>query len=269
VTAHYDGTIRLWDPDTGKQVARLKDDYRGQAGLACSPDSKWIAVGRSDGKILLWELATGKVVLTLAGHDSAVRDVVFTPDGRGLVGNADLSPVLWALEPKDFHTADNPDAVWKDLATNDAERAYRLVWGLVRDPNAAVKLFSEKVKPAELAIDRAQFDKWLTALDSPQFRAREAAEKGMTEAGPRVPVGWLRKALADARSDEVRARLGRVLLARDKPLPDEWRLGRAIQVLERAGTPEAKALLKTWATAPAGTLVHVEATAAVRRLGGP
>jgi WD40 repeat protein len=267
VTSHYDATVRLWDPDTGKQVGRLSHDLRGATGLACSPDSKWVAVGRSDGKIIVWELATEKQLLTLDGHDSMVRDVAFTTDGRGLVGNADLAPILWDLVPKDLPAVDNPEAAWKDLATGDAERAYRLVWGLAREPKRAVKLFAEKVKPAELTIERARFDKWVADLDSPQYRAREAAEKGLTQAGPTVPVGWLRKALADTRSDEVRARVGRVLSIRDKPLPDEWRLGRAVQVLERAGTDEAKSLLKTWAAAPAGTQVAVDAQAALERLG--
>jgi WD40 repeat protein len=267
VTAHYDGTVRTWDPDTGKQLTRMKDTFRGQAGLAVSPDSKWVAVGRPDGKIIVWELATQKTVLNLEGHDSMVRDVVFTPDGRGLVGNADLSPVLWSLEPRDLHTADSPEALWLGLATENAERAYRLQWGLIRNPKSAVSLFREYVKPAGLAIDRASFDKWVMNLDSPQFRTREAAERELTRAGPKVPIGWLTTALAGAKSGELRARLDRVLAARDKPLPDEWRLGRAVQILERAGTAEAKELLRSWAAAPAGTQVAVEAKAALDRLG--
>lgn len=266
VTAHYDGTVRLWDPETGKQVSKLKDTFRGLVGLAVSPDGKWVAVGRPDGKIVVWELATEKPVLTVGPHDSMVRDVAFTPDGRGIVGNADLAPILWSLMPKDVHTASTPDALWNDLATGDAERGYRLQWGLIRDPKAAVKLFSDKVKPAELAVPRADFDKWVGNLDSPQFRAREVAERELTRAGARVPLGWLRAALANAKSDEPRARLGRVLAARDKPNPDEWRLGRAVQVLERAGTDDARALLKTWAAAPEGTQVAVEAKAALERL---
>jgi hypothetical protein len=129
-----------------------------------------------------------------------------------------------------------------------------------------VKLFAEKVKPAELAVPRADFDKWVAGLDSPQFRAREAAERELARAGSRMPVGWLRKALADAKSDEQRARLGRVLAVRDRPSADEWRLGRAVQVLERAGRDEARALLKAWAAAPDGTQVAVEAKGALERL---
>ncbi|HKB04738.1 MAG TPA: sigma-70 family RNA polymerase sigma factor [Gemmataceae bacterium] len=266
VTAHYDGTVRLWDPETGRQLAKLKDTFRGLVGLAVSPDGKWVAVGRPDGKIVIWELATEKAVLTVGPHDSQVRDVAFTPDGRGIIGNADLAPILWDLSPKDLHTGDTPDALWNDLATAEAERAYRLVWGLIRDPKAAVKLFTDKVKPAELATPRADFDKWVANLDSPQFRARESAERELTKSGARVPVGWLRKALADARSDEQRARLGRVLALRERPSADEWRLGRAVQVLERAGTYEARALLKAWALAPEGTQVAVEARGALERL---
>ena len=87
-------------------------------------------------------------------------------------------------------------------------------------------------------------------LDSPQFRVREAAEKGLTVAGGKVPVGWLRKAVADAKGDEPRARLGRLVARREKePDPEAWRLSRAVQVLELAGTAEAKGLLKAWAAA--------------------
>ena len=152
------------------------------------------------------------------------------------------------------------------MADTDGAKAYRAEWALVNDPAAAVKLFSEHIKPAELAISKAQFDKWVAALDSPQFRAREAAERELRAAGGKVPVGWLRKALADAKGDEPRARLGRLLAQREKdPDPAAWRRGRAVQVLELAGTDEAKGLLKTWAAVEGSPLAD-EAKEALGRL---
>src|SRR5262249_17468425 len=38
-----------------------------------------------EGKVCLWEVATGKLVRTLTGRGSAVRGVVFSPDGRSLL----------------------------------------------------------------------------------------------------------------------------------------------------------------------------------------
>ena len=52
------------------------------------------------------------------------------------------------------------------------------------------------------------------------------------------------------KTDESRTRLERTLVAREKdPGPEARRLSRAVQVLELIATPEAKALLKTWAEA--------------------
>jgi hypothetical protein len=52
----------------------------------------------------------------------------------------------------------------------------------------------------------------------------------------------------------------------DKPIPAEWQLARALQALELAGTKEAIELLSTWNAAPDGSLLAIEAKAAVRRL---
>jgi hypothetical protein len=83
----------------------------------------------------------------------------------------------------------------------------------------------------------------------------------------RVPIVWLRKAIAESKSDELRARLGRVLAKREKePDPNEWRIARAIKVLELAGTDDAKALLKKWSATANGSPIAIEAAAALARL---
>ncbi|HKB02417.1 MAG TPA: PQQ-binding-like beta-propeller repeat protein [Gemmataceae bacterium] len=266
-TAHPNGTV--WDPEARREIVQLKQTSGASvAALAVSPDGKWLATGEVDRKITVWELATGKPIQTLTGHDSYVSQLSFTRDGRGLISNADLAPLLWGLSPKDLPTLKGPaDEIWRALATDDAANAYRLQWALTRDPRAAVKLLGDKVKSADQAIERAQFDKLVNNLDQPQFRTREAAEKELMKAGLRIPVAWLTAARAEAKSDERRARLDRVLAERTKPNPEEWRLRRAVQVLELAGTDETKALLKSWAGAPDGSLLAVEAKAALARLG--
>jgi hypothetical protein len=230
-------------------------------GLACSADGRWLAAADSDRTMTIWDLTTWAKVHQLTGHDSPITQIAFTRDGRGLVSNSDLSPILWDPCPKDLPK----DGHWEALASEVGAQAYRTQWALIKSPPATVKLLGEQVKPAELAIGRKQFDQWLADLDSPQFRMREAAEKALTEAGYKVSVSWLRKALADSKSDEARARLERVQAEREKPNPQEWRLQRAVQVLELIATPEAKAMLKTWAVAE-GSPVADDATAALGRL---
>jgi WD40 repeat protein len=259
---HYDGTVRVWDPKTRKEVRQLRVGRLGgmTGGLACSADGRWLAAADSDRTMTVWDLTTWAKVHELTGHDSPILQLAFTKDGRGLVSNADLSPILWDLCPKDLPK----DGHWQALASDDGAEAYRAQWALIKDPPAAVKLLGEQVKPAELGVRRKQFDQWVADLDSPQFKVREAAEKELTAAGYKVSVGWLRTAVEQAKSDESRARLGRILAGREKPDPKEWRLQRAVQVLELAGTPEAVALLKTWATAD-GSPVAEDARGALGR----
>src|SRR5262249_28582959 len=199
----------------------------------------------------VWELLSGKEVLTLTGHDSLVRDVVFTRDGRGIVGNADLAPVLWSLTPKDLPAVDGAaDDLWSGLASDDGPNTYRLVWALARNPKIAADLFKQKVNPADLVFDRARFDKLVANLDSPQFRTREASERELTQAGLKVPLQFLRKALTDAKSDESRARLGRVLTQREKPDPNEWRPWRGGRGLGVGRTGETRGPAKSRGAAP-------------------
>jgi WD40 repeat protein len=272
VTFHEDGSIRVWNPATGREVARLKSATDGEwrpGGLAVSADGKWVAVreNRPTRRMLVWELASGKQVFAITGHDSLVRDLAFTRDARGLIGNADLAPVLWSLEPKDLPgVIGSADAMWETLASEEADKAYRLQWALARNPKSAVKLFSDKVQPNEMVIDRGLFDKWVANLNSPQFRMREATEKKIGQTGFRVPVEWLVTAQSVAPSEEVRVRLERLLLQREQPGPEEWRLLRAVQTLELAGTDEAKQLLRAWTAAPEGSLLAIDAKGALARL---
>jgi WD40 repeat protein len=269
ISAHYDSTVRFWDPESGKALGMVKGNVYGMAGLAISPSGRWIGVGRPDTKIAIIEMGSGKEVLSIAGHDSPARDVVFTRDGRHIVGNADLSPVLWSLIPKDLPTLEGSAAdIWQSLASEDGARAYRLVWALSRNPKRAVQILADQVKPAELTIDRTTYDKWVANLDSPQFRVREAAERELLRASLKIPKAWLRQTFDDSKVDEVRARLGRVLAHRDRPDPNEWRLSRAVQALELAGSEDSRALLKTWAET-GGSPLSVEAKAALARLGSP
>jgi len=86
-TAGWDGTLRLWDSATGKELRRM-DHKNAVKCVAFSPDGKQIAVGAyahtSDPSITLWNVADGRKLGTLSGTAS-VLGVAFSPDGRQLV----------------------------------------------------------------------------------------------------------------------------------------------------------------------------------------
>jgi hypothetical protein len=94
---------------------------------------------------------------------------------------------------------------------------------------------------------------------------RETAERDLLLARGKLPTDWLQKARAETTSVEVKARLTRVAQQWQEPDPNEWRMSRAVAVLERIATPEAKELLRTWANTGAGPLAH-EAKQALERL---
>jgi WD40 repeat protein len=93
-TSGNDGTVRLWDMTTGKQVGSPMtpdcDDW--PAAVAFSPDGTTLAVGDSCGTTTLWDVTSGERTGTPlrigdgdvqdAGND--VDEVAFSPDGTVL-----------------------------------------------------------------------------------------------------------------------------------------------------------------------------------------
>ncbi|HTU89812.1 MAG TPA: hypothetical protein VMF69_06935 [Gemmataceae bacterium] len=95
--------------------------------------------------------------------------------------------------------------------------------------------------------------KLLADLDSDSFKLREAAVKRLKELGLQAEPA-LRAALAAKPSLEQRRRIEAILAALsempEKPAPEELRQLRALIVLERIGTPEARRLLDEAAKGP-------------------
>lgn len=264
VTTHIGRSVRVWDPEAGKELLRLNGT--GTGGLAVSRDGKWLAVRGEGYDVQLWELLTGKRLRTFAGIDSQARDLCFTRDGKGLFANADLSPTLWSVLPVLPARNDPTASLWDSLAADDGKTAFEAQWQLAREPKETIAMFKEKVKPDQQTLDRREFDNLTAKLDDPQFRVREAAEKELARAGYKAPVDWLRQARDKAKSAEQASRLTKLLTLREKLTAPEWQIARAVQTLELTGTREALELLRLWSEAPKGSLLAVEAKAALTRL---
>ena len=89
--AGQDGIIRLWDPLTGKERARLRGHTGAVQCLALVPDGKTLASGGKDATICLWDVTAKRTeanVRRLTGHKGYVMGLAFTPDGKTLVSGA-------------------------------------------------------------------------------------------------------------------------------------------------------------------------------------
>ena len=91
MSTSWDGSVRIWDMDSGEQTALFKDSEESLTiHQACfSPDGKYIAValdcGGKIGQLQLWELGGGSCVAIFREHNTFVSCIGFTPCGNFLV----------------------------------------------------------------------------------------------------------------------------------------------------------------------------------------
>src|SRR5712664_2016864 len=80
-----DGTVRLFDPVTGRPLAALRGHADAVAAVAFSRDGTRLASASYDKTVRVWDVVAKKELCTLKGHTNAVLAVAFLPDGRTLV----------------------------------------------------------------------------------------------------------------------------------------------------------------------------------------
>ena len=106
ITGLDDGTILLWDLETGEEIRRLKGHTAGVNDVTFSPDGTTAISGGEDAVAILWDTATWSEITRLRGHSGAIRSVAFSPDGRRVVSGGLSSEqtndpgelILWDLE---------------------------------------------------------------------------------------------------------------------------------------------------------------------------
>ncbi len=96
VSSHEDGTLRLWDVDTGQLFDVLRGHHGAVRSLAVAPGE--IASADSDGNVMLWNLSDSVQENTvLRGHADAVRKVSFSRDATRLVSIGSDAVKVWDL----------------------------------------------------------------------------------------------------------------------------------------------------------------------------
>jgi WD40 repeat protein/tetratricopeptide (TPR) repeat protein/serine/threonine protein kinase len=98
ISASHDGTLRLWDVATGRELRRFEGHRSVVHAVAISPDSRQVLSGSWDGTLRLWDVSTGQEARRFKGNPGVVLSVAFSPDGRlalSTAGDGDRSMRLW------------------------------------------------------------------------------------------------------------------------------------------------------------------------------
>jgi hypothetical protein len=262
----------LYDAKTGTVLRRWGDSGKASRmgeQLAFSLDGRLLAT-TDEYTTHLWEVATGKEVRYFRGHRGEIRSLAFSANGRLLAtGSADSTVLLWnldsPLEPRPGVDEKEAD-LWNALADADAARAYGALWRLAHDPGKAVPFLRRHLKPAT-AAEVEEMRRGNADLNSSTYSVRAEASRRLSGLGLAAEPGLI-EALEKNPSLEMRRRIERLLKdMRAHPAAGEsLRLGRALAVLEYAGTDAARRLLRELAGGAPEAWFTREARAAVRRL---
>lgn len=275
-------TIRIWDTGFTREKLRFSDPVQRELAhleggmvigrsqslaAAFSPDGRLFAVSGPGGIVLL-ETASGLPRARLRGHLQEVVALAFTPDGNTLVSaSSDSTLLIWDVtglrtRPK---MGGSSEELWTLLADEDAEKAGRALWALVAAPAESLTLLRMRVRPVLLGKDA--LGKLVGDLDHPTFAVRDKATRELATLGP-VAEAALSKAQRATPTLEASRRIEALLagIRSARPAPDQLRVIRAVEVLERIGSREAGDFLRELADGADGAHVTRHARDALERM---
>jgi WD40 repeat protein len=240
--------------------------------IAVSRDSRTVAVGCDDGLVRLWDVMSGREYLPLAAHRGRVRCLVFPADGTTLLSFGEDARVLtWPLAklqldwlPKRARLdALELAALWESLSGDDPLVRHVSIRVLAAAPESALPFLRERLRKTP-PINTAGVKQLVADLDKDDYEERRAAAVRLKKYGPlAIP------ALQEAARDDRHEAAGRVLvrLYEDYPSPAQLQEVRALEVLERLGSADARRLLKDLSEGAAESLLTRAAEASLHRLG--
>ncbi|MDY3562865.1 sigma-70 family RNA polymerase sigma factor [Gemmata sp. JC673] len=263
--------IPVWEMATGRERCLLKGHDGPTSAVAFSADGRTLASAGWDHTIRVWDVETATELKRLKGHRGLVNALAFTPDGRRLISAGDDSMVLFwdvleltrrtrpaaRLGPSEW------DALWADLAAADAGKAHAALARLTAAPAITVTAVRERVRPAP-EPDARLLARLVRDLDSEEFAAREKASQELARLGESAEAAL--KSARKGASPETARRCDELLTKLAVPSGDRLRGVRAVEVLERIGTPEAVTVLESLARGAPQARLTRDARAARDRL---
>jgi WD40 repeat protein len=285
---NVEGDLNVFSMTTLELVCKFS---RGAGDVfAVSPDGRWLA--RTEG--LRWRIGAPDSGLTcdinlhdlrgrnplrphlvFRGHEGSVTALEFTPDGKCLVsGGKDGTALVWdvarATAPKQPRLPNEKLlAEWWDLlgAMDPPESLVPMV-GFEVYPELSIPLFKAHLKPAE-GPPPGRVAALIHDLEARKFATRQQALRELEILGA-LAEPELEAVLEGKPGLELATRVEKLLEKLSGPITDADRLRelRAVEVLERIGTAEARAVLEGMAKGHPGARLTREAKASLERLWG-
>ena len=280
-SAGTDKTICLWGTKTRRRLRQIFAHEGVIFSVVFEPTGKVVASGSEDRNVILWDVVTGKEVRRLPPNQGLVSGVAFSPNGKHLavvntgfstmmirrpVGSSGLetSAVSGQARPTQQGVIDL-EKFWTDLISDDSRTAYNVTRLLASMPEKAVPFLRGRLKPA-LPLDQ-QHLAWLVAQlfnEDPQIWQKARAD--MLALGRRAEkslAGVVRSPIPGAGTQRLTDVL--VFLSQAPPTAEELREMRAVSVLLKIKTPEARQVLEELARGAPDAVLTRESQTALKR----
>jgi RNA polymerase sigma factor (sigma-70 family) len=271
------GTISILTADTGLELHRLGLGANGHVhwALAFSPSSTTLAAALSGSRIQrngdrvrtwtihLWEVRSGQEIRQFDADQGLISSFAFSPDDRTLAsGGSDSTILLWDLTDQPKGRKVSPallEILWADLADR-ASKAHGAGWAFALSPQVSTQFLKVKLQPIKPAPAKQVAD-LIADLESQRLAVRQNAAKALEELGETAEAA-IRQALQGKVTLETRQRLELLLKMRGT---EDLRKLRAIDVLERIATTEARQVLETLAKTSPNPQIADSASVALER----
>lgn len=269
--AFSEGTVCIRELVSGGKRVQITLPF-APLSLAYAPGGRFLACGMGDGRIAVYGTISGKQLALWEAQQGAIRSLAFSRDGRQLASGGENGTILVWKVPKSEELpaslkADEVATLWQGLADEDAGRANRALAALAAAPAQAVPLIQERFRVVGKPPSPERLAQLIAQLDDDSFKVRQRAMRELAEAGPDA-ADALRRALANDPSVETKGRIEQLLARLSKGGdPERLRSVRAIEVLERIGTPQAKDVLRGLLAKSLPPALAEEARGSLMRLG--
>jgi WD40 repeat protein len=168
-----DGSVRTWDPRTGKERRRFVESFGTVFAVAYSPDGKTLAAANET--VWLWDAETGKDQRRWA--DDLIDAIAFSGDGKRLVThNVQGLLQVHDLDTKKKRRLDVPGAIGRPTPMAVMPKTSTLLVGTGKNRLALFDLATGESVPQEIVPEGAlrfltcsKDGRWLALLESGGF----------------------------------------------------------------------------------------------------